>query len=549
MSADRHRQGVVIPNRDRPGAADRAHQTGAYYTPTRVVDYIVTRTLGKLLRTASLPRSRGSVPALRVLDPACGAGAFLLGAYQDLLDWYRERERRLGLRERASILLGHIYGVDLDPQAVKTTRHALLSKLLEGETVQTPTRFRRRVRRLLGKTIKCGNALIGFDWSAEFPQTCGRFDVVIGNPPYLSFSGRQATALSQTERAYFARHYRTAGWPTTHGLFIELALRLARRCVGFIVPDQVGHLAGYATVRQAILQWGGLREVRYWGEQVFPGAVTPTLTFVADTGHRGATRVYSRGGGQATRACCGSDPWTAGADRRLLDKLRSNAISLGKLVADIGVHTGNCADKLIRPLSERGARCVPILEGRQVSRYRCAPPTKVLRPGYAPSNGEYFRVRPRHKYAAARFVIRQTAAFPIVGPFVGAECFRNSLLALYGPTDGTDVRYLVGILNSRLIRYVYMQTVQESRQRAFPQVKIRALRELPVRRMDLADLAERRRHNRLVRVVQEMLDLHAAPARNACSRIRRLDRRIDRSVYELYGLTAVDVKTIEDATT
>ncbi|MFO8033680.1 MAG: type I restriction endonuclease, partial [Candidatus Bipolaricaulota bacterium] len=73
---------------------------GVYYTPTYIVDYIVEHTVGKLLEGKS-PQEVGGLtknwrPAktrqpIRVLDPACGSGSFLLGAYQYLLDWYRDR--------------------------------------------------------------------------------------------------------------------------------------------------------------------------------------------------------------------------------------------------------------------------------------------------------------------------------------------------------------------------------------------------------------------------------------------------------------------------
>ena len=97
---------------------------------------------------------------LRVLDSACGSGSFLLGAYQCLLDWYIEYYRnhdrkswarrpnppiyqadggdyRLTVAERKRILTEHIFGVDIDPQAVEVSKLSLLLKVLEGETAHT----------------------------------------------------------------------------------------------------------------------------------------------------------------------------------------------------------------------------------------------------------------------------------------------------------------------------------------------------------------------------------------------------------------------------
>jgi type I restriction-modification system DNA methylase subunit/REP element-mobilizing transposase RayT len=198
---------------------------GVFYTPTFIVDYIVKNTLGKLLegkKPGWVGFGRGT--PIRVLDMACGSGSFLLGAYQYLLDWYlegytREAEKwsrgsvprlypvpspdgvqwKLTTSERKRILLDHIYGVDIDPQAVEVTKLSLLLKVLEGESDESIGKqlsmFRQRALPDMGGNIKCGNSLIGpdfydlkktqaslpgfdleeqyrinaFDWKKEFP--------------------------------------------------------------------------------------------------------------------------------------------------------------------------------------------------------------------------------------------------------------------------------------------------------------------------------------------------------------------------------------------
>ncbi len=130
---------------------------GVYYTPTYIVDYIVKQTIGKLVAGKS---PKGVVSKLKILDPACGSGSFLIGAYQFLLDWHLEqyvndnpaklarvkkpriyqsvnKEWRLTTDERKRILLNNIYGVDIDSQAVEVTKLSLLLKVLEGENEQT----------------------------------------------------------------------------------------------------------------------------------------------------------------------------------------------------------------------------------------------------------------------------------------------------------------------------------------------------------------------------------------------------------------------------
>lgn len=121
---------------------------GVYYTPTYIVDYIVKNTVGALV----LGKTLKQLVNVRVLDPACGSGSFLIGAYQFLLNWYRDEyvkdgpqkhkneivrdevgNWRLTLDEKKKILTRHIYGVDIDTQAVEVTKLSLLLKVLEGE--------------------------------------------------------------------------------------------------------------------------------------------------------------------------------------------------------------------------------------------------------------------------------------------------------------------------------------------------------------------------------------------------------------------------------
>jgi hypothetical protein len=208
---------------------------GVYYTPKYIVDYIVKNTVGKLIE-GKKPKE---VERLKILDPACGSGSFLLGAYQYLLDWhlkwYIENEPEklarakqpaiyqgpspdtktpnwhLTTAEKKRILLNNIYGVDIDSQAVEVTKLSLLLKVLEEENSQTLATelrlFHQRALPDLGDNIKCGNSLIGpdfyqqqmllddeeryrinvFDWEKEFPaiMKAGGFDAVIGNPPYI----------------------------------------------------------------------------------------------------------------------------------------------------------------------------------------------------------------------------------------------------------------------------------------------------------------------------------------------------------------------------
>jgi adenine-specific DNA-methyltransferase len=218
---------------------------GVYYTPKYIVDYIVKNTVGKIIEG----KTPSQIEKIKILDPACGSGSFLLGAYQYLIDYhlkyYREHpkeaqtlhlfpywkispeELSLPIHEKAKILRNNIFGVDIDPQAVEITMMSLYLKALEGERGLLPKK--QHLLPPLSNNIKSGNSLIGydifdnpslslrakgeaisdeaksrinpFDWNSKstgFGEILnpsqspldkggskGGFDCVIGNPPYV----------------------------------------------------------------------------------------------------------------------------------------------------------------------------------------------------------------------------------------------------------------------------------------------------------------------------------------------------------------------------
>ncbi|MCK9374666.1 MAG: N-6 DNA methylase [Syntrophobacterales bacterium] len=277
---------------------------GVYYTPTYIVDYIVRQTVGHWLE-GKKPGPRGAAGQLKILDPACGSGSFLLGAYQYLLDWHlnaylqndparwaRGRNPRLyqaagggwklTITERKRILLDHIFGVDIDSQAVEVTKLSLLLKVLEGEndqSVKGQLTLNQRALPDLGQNIKCGNSLIGpdfyhgrqmtllddeetyrvnaFDWQAEFPEimASGGFKVVIGNPPYDVLEKERGesswphTALSDYVKINFEYQPAMGGKLNLYRFFLIRSISILQNDgnFGMIVPLSI--LADISCVR------------------------------------------------------------------------------------------------------------------------------------------------------------------------------------------------------------------------------------------------------------------------------------------------------------
>jgi len=298
---------------------------GVYYTPEYIVDYIVKNTVGKLCEGKTLKQ----ISKLRILDPACGSGSFLLGAYTYFLnyhrDWYFNNEPEkykkqiyqgkggkwyLTIPEKKRILLNNIFGVDIDYQAVEVTKLSLLLKVLEGEnqeTVQQVFRsFHERALPDLGNNIKCGNSLIGtdfyeipeveklteeelkrinaFDWEKEFEGILSGknpgFDTVIGNPPWGAlFTEPELEYLRQNNSEVIVRMidsfmyfvYRCSKKLKSQGLF------------GMILPDVILYQTDNQKLREFILDYSKIHHILNMGD-VFHKVTRPACIIIFEKG-------------------------------------------------------------------------------------------------------------------------------------------------------------------------------------------------------------------------------------------------------------------------
>ena len=595
---------------------------GVYYTPTYVVDYIVQTTVGHLLE-GQTPKQAAK---LKIVDPACGSGSFLIGAYEYLLKWHRDYYTKhepakwakgakpvlvqvgpgnwkLTIAERKRILLENIFGVDIDTQAVETTKLSLLLKVLEGETQQSlqPVLrlFHERALPDLGDNIKCGNSLIGpdfyqqqqmpllddeeryrinvFDWWGKdgFPliKQAGGFDAVIGNPPYI-FTREQ---ISEVEREYYSDHYQLS-WEkhNTFMLFMEALFRLLKESGrgGYIVPNswltmESGHLLREKYVRRLEL----VADLNY---PVFKKVSMEPCIFIAtgtDTQSdalvvRARTKEEFLGAKPAAlkrAAWSGSGFRIVLADSQamlgILDRIRTNSCALG---SKFDVRTGlqayekgkgsppQSAEDVRQHVFDRARRedenSLRYLEGRDVGRYRLSWSKMWMQYGS-------WLAQPRKvgMFTRPRVLMREiTAPLPycLCATF-SSEAFLNNksiLNVLHARDDEVELKALTCVLNSHLISVFYKNEAVKGARTIFPKIVIKNLREFPYPLKLDAKVTRN-----LAGFADTMLDLHQRLAtartpqeKTALDRqIAATDIQLDKLVYALYGLTDAEIKIIE----
>ncbi|MBD1871534.1 N-6 DNA methylase [Cyanobacteria bacterium FACHB-471] len=591
---------IFLAKEINPGAKlpkiGRRKSAGAYYTPRAIAHYIIQNTVGHLLK--SCPENDQT--PLRILDPACGGGIFLLTAYQVLLD----HKETLTQTERSQILLNQLYGVDLDPQAVEVTRLSLLLKLLESlphpDLSQLPD---------LSHNIRVGNAIVGqdaspqhkalqqealhpLDWQTAFPQAMqsGGFEVVIGNPPYID--SETMTRWLPHCRHYCMTHYNAAAgnWDI-FCVFIEKALQLCKPggLSSLIVPNKLLS-ADYAAGARSLLQHNQLLSIRdYSRVSVFAVAVYP-LVYVVQKGTPSTASMIRYELMQSVEEVAHAHivspviefapsntkqfdseqsverslPWLVTLEPQQADlMLRLRQFPpLGAIAQVLGAATVTEA-YAIQPLIQESQAPTPedlqlvnsgtldrycFLWGRKRLRYLGA---SYLHP-VIPAHLRQHLPRKREQQAIAPKIL-------VAGMTRQLECALDSAGTVLAAKSTSiiqstiDLRYLLGILNSKLIRFYFTSSfASNSLSGGYLRVGPPQLKQIPICWGDGEGEKGSDRCNQLIWLVEQMLLLMPAqqePTKPAVlqefhHQINAVDQHIDQLVCELYGLTEAETEIV-----
>jgi len=373
----------------------RRKEQGIYYTPRFITDYIVKETVGRFLKE----RSHNEIINIKILDPACGSGSFLIRAFDELLNYHADAcgkpVPQLDQWERRTILTGNIFGVDLDMQAIEIARlNLLLRSLARRETLPS-----------LADNIRQGNSLISgtedemkryfgknwrekkpFNWEQEFEDIMakGGFDIVIGNPPYVGFHG------FMEQKQYLKELYKSAqGKFDVYLPFIERGVGILREggLLGFICPTNfMKRQHGQALRKFLKTDFKILRVVDFQHQQIFDGALNYTCIFILEkakpTPKHLITYIPERIDGEGfpiKQETLQDDGWAfiGKSHERIVAKIETRQnMPLGELTESIseGIVTGKnsvfllptetaCKLKLEKELLK------PAIQGKQIQRY------------------------------------------------------------------------------------------------------------------------------------------------------------------------------------
>jgi len=577
---------------------------GVYYTPRYIVDYIVKNTIGKKIESSTPVE----VSSLKVCDPACGSGSFLVGAYQYLLDWhldyyYNEKRRasseasgliykdastyewKLSIEEKRRILLNNIYGVDIDAQAVEVTKLSLFLKLLEKEGRELSgdgnislfkTSDLKKILPSMTENIKCGNSLISddyfddyneedllaltkeehnkvnmFNWQKEFSSIFanGGFDCVIGNPPYVLC---QPSTTEKETIEYYKKYEVTSYKIDLFHLFFERGINILKTngMLGFITPNTYLTNKYIKPLRKYILSHCNIMRIVIH-ENVFKSVSVDVATIILnkgrnknnliiieeEKGEKGLFNIYNNV--QQYSLECDKE-FVFNIHKKQTVKL-ANTVKLGSIFNTyFGIQAFDRKSSI--SLEKKDDNYLAIIDGEDIFPYKYAEPKKFFhyKKENIKSGGDW------NVYNIERIVVRQIGRVPIVGLSQAGILASNTLYSLWAKTNDFSIYYILSILNSKMIKYLWKTTYSDNKV-LFPKIKGYQLKELPIK---VASIEEQ---DLLIKLTKEILDAHKelstskfdADKKFLEQRINILDKKIDSIVYALYGLSEDEIKIVE----
>lgn len=588
---------------------------GVYYTPKFIVDYIVNHTVGNAIEGKSL----NAIKNIRIADIACGSGSFLIGVYDYLLNYYKNYYNKytskakedgcfydaendiwiLSIHQKQQILLNHVFGVDIDHQAVEVTQLSLFLKLLEDETLATANEmqvlFHEKILPDLTNNIKTGNSLIDyqiseskdfcfedlskinpFDFRNGFPKVFNAdnegFDILVGNPPYVKVT-------DQVSLNYFKKYYHHQNYQyDLYLLFLERFYSVLGKhgTFGVIIPNTWLQSISFTNIRKHLSTDYHWKRFLHSDEYIFKDAIVDTHCIIFEKNPTKKEKIFlvdkvvkeeavlfqklkqenfDKDGGIINILA-------SPAETAIFDKIKTVSISLKSVstvyngakpfeknkgtppqTAEILQTKPYVVEKLPKPISSSD-NWLPLLRGSLINRYVCFwDNNSWINYGKwlaAPRKKEIFETD-------EKVVVRQTAD-KIIATIIGKDIIcRDNLHIVH--SNVLDHRLILGILNSKLIDFYYYQ-INPERGENLAQVKKAHIEQLPMpiiteKNKPIADRIEKNVAT-LLNVIAKFNSVRTEKDKTLLeNHISILENSINNDVFQIFGLNQTEADLVE----
>ncbi len=564
--------GVVLRGTEKRVKLDlvsgKRKKMGIYYTPSYIVDYIVKNTIGEYVKDKSLDK----ILDIKIIDPACGSGSFLINAFQELIniveerlkkgekskkwDSFKDYKGRLTLGQKATLLLNCIYGVDLDEKAVELTQLNLLLKILEEETRET----KKRILPNMKDNIQEGNSLIddyhfsdkAFNWNTREKIKDilkeGGFDIVVGNPPY-------GAELKENEKKYLKKKFDEDKTGNTASFFIFLGDSILKDNgnLSFIVPKQLTYTSSWNGTRKLLLK-GNLRYV-IDSSEAFEDVELEQIIFVFKKIKREDQNVIV---GFSNHGQISEDKseiryfnedrfpiWITNKNFSIFEKILKNSSSLKDIAK---VNWGGLVAKYLS--KNKTADSIPCIRGREIQRYYSTSEyfikKKDLDESYYVKGEKLIFQRIVSRYGEK--IIANYRNARIVGTYANDNNYADKTVTMIWNSK-FNLKFLLAFFNSKLINW-FAHRYLWNRSQLTMEFMYEYARNFPIH------LPSPQQEKHIVDLVNQMLSLQQKYHSKNLSgnekerleqQIKNVDYEIDELVYKLYGITEEEKKIIEES--
>lgn len=517
---------------------------GVFYTPEYITKFIVENTIGAWLKEkyqetekkyANLKKNKAYVilreyrdkylSQIKILDPACGSGAFLIAAFDFLWNEHgriyeeiknlKKSSKELELFDidslNKTILENNLFGVDLNQESVEITKLALWLK----------TASKNKKLNNLANNIKNGNSLIddknivgdlAFSWKEEFQKIIDNdgFDIIIGNPPYV----RSRDSLFENEKEYFFKKYHLfKEKPNLYILFLEKGYNLLSQSgyFGFITPNSWLGIESTEKLRKHFLEKTSITNIIGLLGESFPGVSVETVILTFKNGNHPNlstkfTTIYSKNIDEKKLSITSQENWLnnrshlidilgSKSDNKLIEKILNNSKRLSDFYdAFVGLQAYETG-KGIPTQSQQDVKnhiydynyqfdehTYKYLNGSDLNRYNIKWSGSWLRYGIWLSQPKDFKL-----FSKPRLLIREiTSPFPYSfnADYVEDIFLNNkSILNILQKDENYSLKYLLVLINSKLFSFFHQRRSVKGNRSLFPKVVASDLVNLPIKEL------------------------------------------------------------------
>jgi len=569
-------KGVIIAK-----DAKKRKEQGIYYTPSFIVDYIVENALKPVLDKCN---SVGDLKKIKVLDPACGSGSFLIKALEVINEKYIELGAPANEFTKLLVLTENIYGVDLDDQAIEIARLNLLISALDTK-MKLPS---------LSDNIKNGNSLISgtdeelekyfgknyrdkkpFNWEEQFPEVFkqGGFDVIVGNPPWVF---TREGDFSESEKQYFGAFIEElgliqaekgrniqSGKLNLYSLFILKATVLLKDkgTLGFVTPNNILRATNFDLVRKYILDKTRILEIDDLGEGIFQGVTASSIILflqkevknklnsikiisnILDLNNKKFSEQQILQEQFLNNSSFTFNILSSSNLNILSKKIVESSTSLGNICRYISPGIDGDKDKYVSD-TKINEFYKPLLFGKNFSRYNINYNNKWIYYDRKKLN----RARAEEIYLSQKIILQRISGGdkPLTATIDNNKyyTFNSVNNIILNQNSGYDLKYILGIINSALMNWYYSINFS-NRSKLTVNISKTYLEQLPIKKTnnqkDISSLVDK-----ILKLNEEYRAYEKGSNKwnSIKAEIERLDKKIDEEVYKLYGLTPEEKKIV-----